>query len=84
MKPEIKFEDWIKLKMVVGEVAEIDRNSIKIFDNDKYYNFNGKLNVKKGDKIIIGLLNENIIIPVVNKEIPLIPEKDIEIGSGVS
>ena len=84
MKPEIKFEDWIKLKMVVGEVAEIDRNSIKIFDNDKYYNFNGKLNVKKGDKIIIGLFNENIIIPVVNKEIHLIPEKDIEIGSGVS
>ncbi len=82
MKPEISFEDWQKINLVIGEVREIG-NLTKINCNEKDYSIRLKLKADKGDKIVIGFLNNQIIIPVFDKDNPIIPEKDIENGSRI-
>ena len=55
MKAEVNIEDFIKLKLVIGEVIEINENKIKIIIGDKILDGNKKGNLKKGDKILVGL-----------------------------
>ena len=79
----IKFEDWKKLELKVGEVKKImDTITIKL--EDKSYEVNLGLDVKIGDKIVVGVSGDNLIIPCVNGRIPLIPEKDVKVGWRVS
>ena len=85
MKPEIKFEDWMKVNLIVGEIVEIKKEIIKINCGDKIRETkNIDLSCKNGDKMIIGILNDRIIIPIINNKVHLIPEKSIEPGSSVS
>ena len=79
----INIEDLSKLNMRVGEIREVNDNNIKIVCGSKEFSTGLKLNVKKGDKIVISLTDKKIIIPVVNNNIPLSPERKIEAGSKV-
>jgi len=83
MKPEIKFDDWAKLEMQVGEII-IDKSKKKIRIGEKLFDFNFNLALNSGDKIVVGLTKEGIILPVIDEKVLLSPESDIENGSKVS
>lgn len=79
----IKIEEFWKIDFKVGEVEEISKSNIKIKCDNKTFNVNLKLDVKKKDKIAIIIEGDKLIIPVVNGKTPLVPEKDIEVGSKI-
>jgi len=79
----ITIEDITKINLKIGEVKNISKGHITINFENKDYIKKIKLEVKKGDKIVIAHNQENITIPLINKNIPLIPEKDIEAGSKI-
>ncbi len=78
----ISIEEFKKVDFRIGEVKLIN-DKIEICVSDKKFLINIKLNIEENDKIIIILHNNKIIIPVFDKNIPIIPEKDIETGSKV-
>ncbi|MEK6926034.1 MAG: hypothetical protein AABW50_02030 [Nanoarchaeota archaeon] len=78
----IKFEDWVKLDLRIGEVEKI--NPIVISCLGKGYEIELGLAVKKGDKIVVGLSGDNLVIPVVGEDVPLAPGKGAEAGMKVS
>lgn len=77
MKKEIEFEDFAKLKLVVGEVKgkEVDIG-------EKSFSINSDLDVKNKDKIVVGLLEEGIVIPVAGDSVISV-DSDIDSGSVV-
>jgi len=79
----IKYEDWAKLELRIGQVIEIEENKIKINCNSKSYSVNLDLNVEIKDKIIVGIEGDQLVIPIIQNSMPLIPDKDIEVGSRV-
>lgn len=79
---KIKFEDWAKLEMRVGEIKSIGKNII-INCLNKDFKINFDLDVKEGDKIIIGFIENHLVIPITGENIPLIPDGDIEVGARV-
>lgn len=83
MKPELKFEDWLKYELRVGEIKFIKGKLIKIDIGNKILETNVKVNVEIGDKIIVGINGDNLVIPLADR-IVISPEKDIELGSRVS
>ena len=82
MKPELTFEDWIKFKLVVGEVIGISKNDVRIDIGGEILKTNKKGNLEKGDKIIVCVQQENLIITLIDGSV-IIPEKDIEVGAKV-
>lgn len=79
----IDLEEFKKIELTLGLVEKIDKDYIKITSNKKQFVTKIKLNVKEGDKIVVAFDNSNIFIPVVAGNIPLKPEKDIELGSKI-
>ncbi|HLC78735.1 MAG TPA: hypothetical protein VJH92_06435 [Candidatus Nanoarchaeia archaeon] len=79
----IKFEDWVKLKLKVGE-ARKNGDKIVIKLDGKSYEVNLDLDVKKGDKIVVGLNGDGLVIPVIEGRIPLDAGKDSKEGWRVS
>ena len=79
----MKFEDWLKFDLRVGEVKKIKGDNIIINDGSKEHKTKVKFNLKKGDKIIIGVCKEGLVIPKVNDSV-ISPEKDIKVGARVS
>ncbi len=79
----IQFEDWVKLKLKVGEVKKTGEKIVITLDG-KSYEVNLDLDVKKGDKIVVGFSGEGLVIPVVEERVPLDPGKDSKEGSRVS
>ena len=79
----IQFEDWAKLKLKVGIVKKVGE-SIVINDGTNDFEIKLDLNVKKGDKIVVGLNGDGLVVPVVNDRIPLDPGQDSKEGSRVS
>ena len=79
----INFEDWLKFELRIGEVKKI-KNQIVINCNNKEFKVSDNLDLKNGDKIVVGINGANLMIPVINENIPLIPEKDAEAGMRVS
>ena len=75
-------DDFTKLEMRVGKVENIGK-SVKIKCGDREFNTNLKLNLNKDEKIVIGILGDKLILPVVGKNIPIVPEKDIGIGARI-
>lgn len=82
MKPELKFEDWMKFKLVIGEVIGISKSNVGIDIGGKILKTNKKGNLEKGDKIIVCVQEENLIIPLTDGSV-IISEKDIEVGSKI-
>lgn len=82
MKSEVKFEDWMKFDLRVGEILEVNEDSIKVNLGDKILVSNNKINVHQGEKIIVGLREDKLIIPLVGNS-NLVSDKDIELGSRV-
>lgn len=80
MKEIVKFKDWAKLELRVGEVKEIIKDRIIINCCNKDFEINLNLDVNKGDKIVIGINGDKVIVPVVNNGIPITPEKDAGVG----
>ena len=80
----IKFDEWQKIDFRIGEIIDVNGENIKITCRNKEFFIKLKLDVKKGNKIAVIINNEKLVIPVVNGNIPLIPDKDIEVGSRVS
>lgn len=83
MKPEVKFEDWTKLKLLVGEIMDIVEGNIQINIGDRIMEYVRKINAEKGDKIVVGVTGDNLVVPLI-KDSFIVPEKDIEVGSRVS
>ncbi|MFH1325831.1 MAG: hypothetical protein ABIH49_03645 [archaeon] len=83
MKPKITFDEWLKFDLRVGEVAESNKDNLKINCCDKEFHVKLPISVKKGEKIVIGISGDKVVIPVIGGNIPLAPEKDIEVGSKI-
>lgn len=82
MSEIIKFEDWAKLELVIGIVKKIKDKTI-INCGKKDFQINLDLNLKNGEKIVVGIDSDNILIPLVGDNIPIVPEEEIEVGSRV-
>jgi len=82
MKSELTFEDWVKFKLVVGEVIGISKSDVRIDIGGKILKTNKKGNLEKGDKIIVCVQEENLIIPLIDGSV-IIPEKDIGVGAKI-
>ena len=79
----ITIEDLSKLSLMIGEVRETSDNNIKILCGDKEFSTKQKLNVKKGDMILISISDNKLKIPLIKGDMPIIPEKKIDSGSKV-
>jgi len=79
----IKIEEFWGIDFRIGEVKVVSNSNIKIKCNNKNFNVNLKLDVNKGEKIAVIIDGDKLIIPVVNGNVPLVPEKDIEVGSKI-
>jgi len=76
---ELTFEDWIKLELKVAEVKSVKPLIVLSVDN-KDLIFNKKLKVKVGDKILVGFYKNGFVVPVVNGDVPILPDKGAEPG----
>lgn len=74
----MKFEDWMKFDLRIGKVLEGE-----IDLGNKKFKFNKKIDVKKGEKIVVGVIGDKVVVPLVGGSV-IIPEKDIELGSRIS
>jgi len=83
MKEIIQFEDWAKLDFRIGEVISITKKGTEIIVGDKNFFTKLSLVVKKGDKIVVLLSQDNLIIPFAGNSF-LVPDSDIEPGSRIS
>ena len=83
MKPEISFEDWIKFDLRIGEVLERKDDKLKILVGEKEFIINKNLKISVGDKIVVGLQGDKLILPLLDGSV-LFPEKDIENGTKIS
>jgi len=81
---EMNIEDFIKIDFRIGEIEEVSKSEFKIRCNDRIFNTKTKLNVKKGEKLAVIIDGDKIVVPVVNGNIPLIPEKSVPNGSKIS
>ncbi|MEK6885838.1 MAG: hypothetical protein AABX17_02640 [Nanoarchaeota archaeon] len=79
----ITIDEFQKIDLRVGEIRALDKGKIKINCLNKEFSGNLKLNAVKGDELIVVFNAGKLVIPVVNGDIPLIPEKKIENGSKV-
>ncbi|MDD5700382.1 MAG: hypothetical protein PHH00_04340, partial [Candidatus Nanoarchaeia archaeon] len=66
----ITIEEFGKTELRVAEVKEITKKGIKIACNNQEFTTSQKLNVKKGDKLIISISNGKLILPLANGSIP--------------
>ena len=79
----VNFEEWANLEMRVGKVKDVNKNKIIINCNNEDYSKTIKINAKKNDLIVVGFLEGEIIIPLINGNVFIIPESDIEVGSKI-
>ena len=77
----IKYEDFTKLDLRIGEVVSTKNDSIEIDCGGKILKTKISLNTKKGDKIVVGIIENELIIPLSKENNPLTPDQDIEAGS---
>lgn len=82
-KEGISINDFNKVDLRVGEVKKINGKNILVSCRDKNASLKN-LNVVVGDKIIVGVLEEGLVVPIVNGEIPLVADGNLEVGSKVS
>jgi hypothetical protein len=75
MKEIIKIEEFDKLGLKLGEVK-----------NASAKKYSGKIDIKlnKGDLIMISDLGDDLIIPVIEGDIPIIAEKPAKSGWMIS
>lgn len=78
----IAIDDFKKVNLIVGEVSKVNQNCLEINSGDKKYKVNLKLDVIEGEKIIIGLNEGKVVIPIVGGEV-LIVDGDLDVGSKV-
>ena len=83
MKEIIKIEDFSKIDLRVGDVLENKGDSLKIKCSEKVFTAKLGLDIKKGEQIIVAVNGDKLVIPVINQNIPLSPEKKIDSGSKV-
>jgi len=77
MKPEVTFDDWMKFRLIVGEIIEISKKNVKIDIGGEIFKANKRGDLEKGDRIVVGIENNKLIIPLIEGSV-IIPEKDIE------
>ncbi len=82
MKPEMNFEDWMKFNLRVGEIVEVSEGKIKVNIGEKTLELNKSVNAAEGDKIIVGIDKDRLVIPLANNQV-LKTDEDIEVGSRV-
>ena len=79
----IKIEEFWKINFRIGEVKSINKENVKVSCENRDFVVGLDFDVKEGDKLAVIIYKDKLIIPVVNEKIPLIPEKDIEVGSKI-
>lgn len=79
----IKIDEFNKTNLRIAKIVSIEKNKIKIkcgnIEQTLIYQLKGKI----GDKIMVLIDKDKIMISIVNENIPIIPEKDIETGSKI-
>jgi hypothetical protein len=79
----INIKDFQKVELMLAEVKEISRDGVLIDSGDKMVSLKLELDVEVGDKIIVGLLDDGLIVPLVGGMV-LQPDGDLPVGSKVS
>jgi methionine--tRNA ligase beta chain len=79
----INIDEFSKFDFRIGKIESIGKGSIKIKCLDKVFETKQKLDIKKGDFIVIVANADKIVIPTVSGSV-IVPEKEIEEGSKVS
>lgn len=79
----ITIEDFAKIELKVGKIISKSNRETLIECNGKEFSTRININTNKNDKIIIAINGDEVIIPLINHSIPLVPDKDIETGSKV-
>ena len=78
----IQIDELKRIDLRIAEIIEIHKDKTVILCDGKYYEKNIKINTKKGDKIVVSLDNEKLIILLADNSL-LAPEKEIKEGSKV-
>jgi hypothetical protein len=84
MKNMIKIDEFSKVNLRLGKIKSKDNSGIKISCNAEIFNSNIHLNAKEGDEVIISSMGEKLVVPVVNRDIPLVPDKKAGEGWKIS
>ncbi|MEK6926897.1 MAG: hypothetical protein AABX11_00545 [Nanoarchaeota archaeon] len=79
----ITIDDLNKIEMTVGQISSIEKDKIKIKSKGLEFTTSLKMDVRVNEKIIIAINGNNLLIPMLKNNIPIIPEKDIEAGSKI-
>ncbi len=79
----INIDEFAKVEMRVGEVVDSGKKEIMITCNGKSSSFSTDLRLKKGDKVVVIANSDSLYLLCTEKNIPIIPEKDIKEGSKV-
>ncbi|MFH1710906.1 MAG: hypothetical protein ABH840_01190 [Nanoarchaeota archaeon] len=79
----IKFDDFAKLDLRVATV-EVSNKKKKILINEQEFTPDFEINAKTGDKIVVGMMEEAIVVLVTDKIHPVFLDGDIENGSRIS
>jgi len=80
----IKFEDFNKLDLKVGEVVAVRDNQTEINCGEKTLSTKVSFGTNVGDKIIVGAIKDELVIPLVGGKHPLTPDQDMSAGDSVS
>jgi len=80
----ITIKEFSKIDLRIGEVKETDKEKIKVNIGNQDLTTNSRVAVNKGDKIVVAIQNNQLIIPTINKTIPIAPEKDTPAGTKIS
>ena len=80
----IEFQDFSKLDLRIGEITSIEGNLAEINCGDKTFSKDINFPLESGDKIVVGILGEKIVVPLTEEKSPLTPDQDIEPGSQIS
>lgn len=80
----MEFDEFKKLDLRIGEVVDVGGDGVRINcgANDAFVK--GKLDVSKGDKVVVGTCEDCVVVLVVGGEMPIVPEKDIGVGVRIS
>lgn len=77
----IEFEDFSKLNLKIAEVVSTENKQITVNYENENISTATAIDVKKGDKITVGILDDKILIPSINNKIFLKPDQDMEPGN---
>ena len=75
---EVKFDEWLKFDLRIGEV----KNG-KVDIGGREFELTQDVHVEEGDKIVVGVDGDKLVVLVVNSNVLIVPESDVKLGCKV-